>query len=376
VPAAVDLQYPCRWWRAATCWARSSPHAEVRRVCASVEQSHNVTHLGYHQAGLRCWQTALRVWIRVALLTCATASQANADAPACDPSALASWPVLQRVSPHLWRVAAQRGEPDAGNRGETTQLVVAREQTSRGARVWLIGSGPSPAYGARLACAVKHATGQAVTDVVNTRAAPELAMGNVAFPRAKLWALPDVIATMRARCVMCLERLKARIADAGESLQNDLIRPPNSAVEARQLGPFDWRSLPRMKGENVLVLRHRADRIVVAQGLLWEGDVPDLHEAHIDMIAPSLRALQRFAQGARLLGEQGELTGPVAISQHRRYVKQLRFAVWAQLQRGEVQGAGGFTAELPEFASLPSYAARHPLHVQRVWRELEPAMFR
>jgi hypothetical protein len=240
----------------------------------------------------------------------------------------------------------------------------------------LIGSGPSPAYGARLACAVKRAIGRAVTDVVNTRAAPELAMGNVAFPQAMLWALPDVIVSMRARCVTCLERLKSRIGAAGESLQEELIRAPDVPVEARRLGPFSWRSLPRMKGENVLVLRHRADRIVVAQGLLWEGDVPDLHEAHIDVIASSLRALQGFAQGARLLGEQGELTGPSAIAQHLRYVKQLRAAVWAQLQRGEAQGASGVSAELPEFASLPSYAARHPLHAQRVWRELEPAMFR
>jgi hypothetical protein len=307
---------------------------------------------------------------------CATRLHASDAAPPCDASALVTWPVLQRVSPHLWRVAAQRGEPDAVNRGETTQLVIAVEAS----RVWLIGSGPSPAYGARLACAVKRTTGRAVTDVVNTRAAPELAMGNVAFPQATRWALPDVIATMRARCVTCLERLKSRIGEAGGSLQNDLIRPPDSAVEARRLGPFDWRSLPRSspptKGENVLVLRHRADRVVVAQGLLWDGDVPDLHEAHIDVIALSLRDLQKFSEGARLLGEQGGLTQASAIKQHLRYVKQLRASVWAQLQRGDVQGASGITADLPDFASLPTYASRHALHVQRVWRELEPAMFR
>jgi hypothetical protein len=337
-----------------------------------MEQSHNVTHLGYHQAMKGVLRTVLRVFTALAISLGTTASHASIEATACDPSAAATWPVLQRVSPHLWRLAAQRGEPDAVNRGETTQLVVAVD----GKRVWLIGSGPSPAYGAGLSCAIQRDTGRQVTDVVNTRAAPELAMGNVAFPQAKLWALPDVIATMRARCVTCLERLKSRIGEAGENLQNELIRAPYVSVEARRLGPFTWRSLPRMKGENVLVLRHRADRIVVAQGLLWEGDVPDLHEAHIDVMAASLRALQKFSKGARVLGEQGELTQPSAIAQHLRYVQQLRAAVWAQLQRGEVQAASGVTAQLPEFASLPSYAARHPLHVQRVWRELEPAMFR
>jgi hypothetical protein len=372
VPVTFDLQYPCRWWWAAACWVHSQKQTTARRFCTSVEQSHNVTHLGYHQAVKGVLRAVLRVFTALAISLGATTSHANIEATACDPSTASTWPVLQRVSPHLWRVAAQRGEPDVVNRGETTQLVVAVD----GSRVWLIGSGPSPAYGAGLSCAVQRATGHQVTDVVNTRAAPELAMGNVAFPRAKLWALPDVITTMRARCVMCLERLKLRIGEAGDSLQNDLIRPPDSDVEARRLGPFDWRSLPRMKGENVLVLRHRADRIVVAQGLLWDGDVPDLHEAHIDVMLPSLRALQSFSKGARLLGEQGKLTQPSTIARHLRYVQQLRTAVWAQLQRGEVQGASGFTADLPEFASLPSYAARHPLHVQRVWRELEPAMFR
>lgn len=385
VPADFDLQYPCRllplrWWLLA-CWASKIPHIARPGFCSALEQSHNVTHPGYHQAFAKTARAVPRVFIVAALALGVTTSFAGGRAgsgepTACDPADAASWPVVQRVSPHLWRVASQRGEPDAVNRGETTQLVIAVEASG----VWLIGSGPSPVYGARLACALKRATGRAVTDVVNTRAAPELAMGNVAFPQARLWALPDVIASMRARCVTCLERLKSRIGEAGDSLQNDLIRPPDSPVQARRLGPFNWRSLPRSspqtKGENVLVLRHRADRIVVAQGLVWDGDVPDLHEAHIDVIASSLRDLQGFAQGARLLGEQGELTGASALAQHLRYVKQLRAAVWAQLQRGDVQGASGFTADLPEFASLPSYATRHPLQVQRVWRELEPAMFR
>jgi hypothetical protein len=376
VPATFDLQYPCRCRLAAACGVHAQKRTKARRVCSSVEQSHNVTHQGYHSTVLHGLGAVLRVLVGLLVgflvVVFATSAHAREDALTCDPATRPTWPVLQRVSPHLWRVAAQRGEPDSVNRGETTQLVIAVEASG----VWLIGSGPSPAYGARLACAVKRAIGRAVTDVVNTRAAPELAMGNVAFPQAMLWALPDVIVSMRARCVTCLERLKSRIGAAGESLQEELIRAPDVPVEARRLGPFSWRSLPRMKGENVLVLRHRADRIVVAQGLLWEGDVPDLHEAHIDVIASSLRALQGFAQGARLLGEQGELTGPSAIAQHLRYVKQLRAAVWAQLQRGEAQGASGVSAELPEFASLPSYAARHPLHAQRVWRELEPAMFR
>ena len=97
---------------------------------------------------------------------------------ACD-TAAADWPQLQPVSPNVWRVAAARGDPVASNRGVTTQLVLVRD----GARLWLIGSGPTPAFGSALACAVRRTTGRAVTDIVNTRAAPELALGNVAFER-------------------------------------------------------------------------------------------------------------------------------------------------------------------------------------------------
>jgi hypothetical protein len=292
-------------------------------------------------------------------------------------------PIIERVSANVWRVAAARGDPDETNAGLTSQLVLARD----GSRVWLIGSGPTPAFGAALACAIRRATGRAVTDVVNTRAAPELAMGNVAFEPARIWALPDVIAAMQARCGSCLEHLKARLGTAGDTLQPERIRVPTLAVgttgapgrPARgtgTLGPFEWRALERAPGERVLVLRHRRDRVVIAQGLLWADDVPDLRDMQSDTLLASLRTLHAFAAGARLLGEQGGVARPEAVAQHIEYLEALRRAVWPPLVRGDVQGASGASVELPAFSSRPGYALRHPLNVQRVWRELEPTIFR
>ena len=284
---------------------------------------------------------------------------------------------LQRIDVNVWRVPAARGEADASNAGLTAQLVLVRD----GERVWLIGSGPTPAFAAALACAARRATGRAVSDVVNTRAAPELAMGNVVFRSARLWALPDVIVAMRARCGQCLARLKARIGAAGESLRPERIRVPSRAVGAAgktagTLGPFAWRAVERAPGERVLVLRHRRAAIVVAQGLLWAGDVPDLRDTHSDTLLASLRALQEFAAGSRLLGEQGDVATPKALVPHIAYVEALRAAVLPHLLRGDVEGASGSAVALPEFSALPGYATAHPLNAQRVWRELEPSIFR
>ena len=372
VPSSPVLQYPCRPWRAALLPLRAFAASWNAPICSSAEQSQEAVAQGFPSSVRRGRRAGW--WRVVALALLGSAGPGAAAAAGCVNAAAVN---LRPVGPNLWRVAAARGEPDASNAGLTAQLVVVRD----GARVWLIGSGPTPAFGAALACAVEHRLGRAVTDVVNTRPAPELAMGNVAFAGARLWALPDVIATMQARCLGCLERLQARIGAAGASLRPEHIRVPALPVGAPGtargvLGPFAWRAFERAPGERVLVLRHRRERIVVAQGLLWAGDVPDLRDTRSATLRASLRALRRFAAGARLLGEQGGVAGPSALAQQIAYIDALRRAAWPHLVRGDVDGAAGAGVELPAFAGLPGYARLHRLNVQRVWRELEPTIFR
>ncbi len=297
-----------------------------------------------------------------------------AAAPDCGTAAAVT---LLPVSTDVWRVPAARGESDATNGGQVVQFVVVRD----GARVWIVGSGPTPAAGFALGCAVRHQLGRPVTDVINTRAAPELSMGNSAFVAARQWALPDVIAAMRTRCPACLDRLKARIGPHGDSLRLDGIRVPSHPIGRpgathSRLGPFDWRAFARAPHERTLVLRLRRERIVIAQGLVWAGDLPNLRDTRSATLLASLRALQRFAHGTRVLGEQGDIAGPAAIARHIDYVERLRRAALPHLIRGDVDGAAGVGVELPAFGALPGYAAGHPLNVQRVWRELEPELFR
>ncbi|CAN5466791.1 hypothetical protein BH11PSE9_BH11PSE9_27380 [soil metagenome] len=284
----------------------------------------------------------------------------------------------------MWRVPAASGEPTPANGGATAQLVLVIDHDrlwTNHDRLWLIGTGPTPAFGAALACDIERTTGRRVTDVIVTRAAPELSMGNVAFANARLWALPDVIDAMRERCGQCMARSKARLGEAGESLSDEAIRVPGRPIGAAhraegRIGPFDWLAVERAPGEQVLVLKLKASAVVVAQGLLWAGDVPDLRDTRSDAMLASLRALQAFAGGARVLGEQGGVAGLGGIAGHIAYIEALRSAVRGHLARGDVQGAAGSEVDLPAFATLPGYALRHPLNVQRVWRELEPDVFR
>jgi hypothetical protein len=284
---------------------------------------------------------------------------------------------LLRVAPQVWRVAAARGEANQANAGLTTQLVLVRD----GPRTWLVGSGPSPDFGQALSCTLQRQWGHTVTDVVNTRAAPELAMGNNAFSSARIWALPDVMAAMQTRCPQCQDKLKARMGDAGKSLTPQSIRVPETRVGAPGakrgvLGPFRWLALPRAAGENVLVLRHQKARIVIAQGLLWAGDVPNLQDTRSTLMLQSWRAVLAFAGGARLLGEQGDVAGSAALAEHIAYVSGLRDIALPHLVSGDLDGAAGLGLDLPAFAHRPGYARQHPLNAQHVWRELEPEIFR
>lgn len=281
---------------------------------------------------------------------------------------LVTWPLgaasaeieWQPVAPQVWRV------PGA-------QVVLVRD----GARTWLIGSGPTPAVAAALGETIRRRFGRAVTDVVVTRAAPELAMGLIAFADARTWALPDVIAQMRTRCEACRMRLRDRLGEiAGASLVAPAVRMPTRAVTGARLGPFDARVLERAPGEPALVLRHRGTRVVIAQGLLWPGDVPDLHDTEGAALLASWARLHDFAQGASLLGEPGPVATSRDIVDHVNYVTALHDALTPRALRGDDRAAMGLGVELPAFADRPGYALRHPLNVQRAYREIENARLR
>ena len=303
--------------------------------------------------------------------------------------------VLQAVARDVWRVPVANGEADPGNGGWVTQPVVVRD----GARVWLIGSGPTPAQGLRLRCAISAAVGREVTDVINTRAHPELALANLAYAGARVWALDDVAAAMEQRCLQCLDRLRRRLSErdrddpreaAGQAA--DAISPQDPAMtlhpltirtpdhllhgDSGTLGPFDWWAIERAAGERTLLLLHRRSRWLIAQGLVWAGDVPNMRETTLDEMAAALERLRKIAvrpDVRGVLGEQGEPGSASDVMDHLEYLAQLRQRTEQALDRGDVEGARPI--ELPAFADRPGYAAYHGLNRQRVWRLLERRLF-
>lgn len=288
--------------------------------------------------------------------------------------AAAAWRTveLQPLGANLWWVPGREGDADAVNRGHVSHLLVLRD----GARVWLIGSGPSPAFGAVLARRIVQVAGRAVTDVVNPWAHPELVLGNAAFPEARLWAHADVADAMTQRCEGCVRRLRTRMGTAAVDLGNDPVRVPGSRLrgEEGRLGPWTWWRLSRGAGNAVTLLWHDGLAVVTAHGLLWAGAAPDLRDADLEATQASTTALgQRLAgagSGWRIVGEQGPLAGAAEVRAHVEYWQSLRRAVLAALARGDAETAvQPLEGVAPEVQRHP----RHALNWQRAWRQLEAA---
>lgn len=313
--------------------------------------------------------------IAVATLALLAALTARVAAAACPGLPL---PMLEPVAPQVWRVAAAEGESTPDNGGMVTESVLVLDRD----RLWLVGSGPTPARGEALACAIEAGLGREVSDVINTRAHPELAMGNTAFASARVWALDDVARAMGARCRECLARLAQRIGGAGARLDDSAIRVPDRRLGADgasqgRLGPFRWWALPRAKGDRTLVLRLRERPVVIAQGLVWPAAVPNLRDTESTLMLDSLRALRGIAKGAiTVLGEQGPTGTTEDITSHMDYLVSLRAAVRARVRNGTDANAGLAAISLPMFGKRLGKGEIDALNRQRVWREMENASFR
>lgn len=332
-------------------------------------------HLLHAGAGASGPGTGISRGLRTGALAALLLGVALPTAAACAGAELVH---LEPVRPEVWRVAAAEGEASPENRGVVTETVVVRERD----RVWLVGSGPTPAHGAALACAVETALGRVVTDVINTRAHPELAMGNVAFRTARIWALDDVANALGKRCSECLQRLADRIGPAGAMLSERDIRVPDRRLGADgksqgQLGPFQWWALPRAAGERTLVLRLREQPVLIAQGLVWPARIPNLRETDSRVMISSLQRLHMIAKGASVvLGEQGPVGTPADIDSHQDYIVSLRAAISARVKTGTAETVGLAALSLPMFTKRLGDGQIDAINRQRVWREVERAFLR
>ena len=308
-------------------------------------------------------------WRRLGLALLLLLGAAGAAAAgACPPPALRFEP----LAPGLWWIPAAGGDADAANRGQVSNLLLAED----GRRLWLLGSGPTPAFGRALACQVQRQFGRPVTDVVSPWPRPELVLGLAGLGRVRSWAHAEVAAAMRQRCPGCVERLRARLGTAAQDLGAAPVRVPDRHLTGAsgRLGPWQWWLLGRGPGFPVTVWEYAGSQARYAPGLLWGDGPPDGRDADLDTLERSTRTLAEglpdAASARQWLGEQGPPLPADAPQAHLRYWMALRAAVAAAVARGDADS--GAPAPIAGFESMLGQP-RHALNWQRAFRQAEEA---
>lgn len=291
-----------------------------------------------------------------------------ATAPAC------AGPVvkLQPLGAGRWGVLAHDGDADEGNRGQVSNLVLLRD----GRRLWLPGSGPSPAFGRALACQVRQQLGLRVTDVVSPWARPELVLGVAGLGPVRHWAHAEVADAMAEQCPHCVDRLRQRLQGAADDLGPDPIGLPDHRLHGAsgRLGPLRWWRLLRSAGRVVTVWRLPGPPLWLAPGLLGGDAPPDGRDADLSLLRQSAAQLRSLAaadgEAARFIGEQGPPQDARAPARLQAYWSTLLHQVGAAIERGDLDSAAP-----PSWPAMPPGWAGHPWHAlnwQRGWRQVEP----
>lgn len=291
-----------------------------------------------------------------------TATAAMAAAPCAGPPI-----ALEPVAPHVWTVRGSDGDSTPDNRGAVSNLLAVRD----GRRLWLIGSGPSAAYGRALDCHLRRVSGRRVTDVIAPWPRPELVLGQAGLVGARRWAHADVARAMQERCPRCVERLRLRLGSAADDLGGGPIALPVHRLHGEQgtLGPLRWWRLQRSAETSVTVWSVPRAGLFTAHGLLWADGAPDLRDAESGHLDAAWQKLDRLSESARWLPEQGPLLDGSAPRQHRAYLQALRSAVEQAQERGALE-----SEPAPRLEGVDEgvhRGGRHALNWQHVWREVE-----
>ena len=324
------------------------------------------------------WAVAWVVWGTAAAAP-AHGPQRVAAAPAS--AALACGPDAPRLLPleagAQWWVPGQGGDANPDNRGRTDNQWVLRHA----GRVWLLGSGASPAAARALGCVLHRDLHMRVSDVVNPWARPELVMGNAGFRGngARLWAHEDVAQAMRQQCPRCVERLHLRLGPAAVDLGPSPIVLPTQGVRGAQgaLGPWRWWRLVRAPGAVVTVWHLPGSNRWWAPGLLWGDGPPDLRDTSAEALDAALAQLQALSAPAsevaspaqQWLPTQGAWLERDALAQHRAYLAALQAAVQARQEAGALE-----TDPTPPLPGVPAgwqRSERASMNWQRTWRQME-----
>ncbi|WP_201495563.1 hypothetical protein [Rubrivivax sp. A210] len=268
------------------------------------------------------------------------------------------------LAPALWLIPARGDKADGDNRGQVVNLLLARQ----GGRLWLLGAGPSPAFGRALACQAHLRLGLAVSEVAIPRARAELALGAAGLPAARLYATAAVRAAMRRQCAVCEQRLRDQLGEAAADLGAAPVRMPERLLTGTQgrWGPFAWRQIA-LGGSVTTVWRHQGADVVAAWGLMWPGQPPDGRDSGIvRLVAVGPLWLHGAGSATRFIGEQGP---PAGLDEARRQAAYWAW-MWQEAQAAVARGENPGAAPPPPVAAWGLHE-RHALNWQRAWRQAE-----
>lgn len=286
---------------------------------------------------------------------------------------------FEALAPGVWRVPPAGLDSDPASRGHVHNLLLA-SGGSAGAGLWLLGTGPSPAFARALQCQVQARLGLPLLAAANPLAKSELVLGNQGLRDVALWAPVVVAQAMQHQCAGCEERLRAQLGPAAVDLGRAPVQLPQHQLSGTQgrWGPFEWRLLQRGPESTSSVWSWTGPdgtRLIATFGLLGsEQAPPDVSDTSIVLLAEGITQLLQAAGDApaRWLPDHGPLLQRQQLLAQQAYWQ----ALWLAARQGVAAGHTVLQPPVPAGdAPLPAWwqHPRHGLNWQRAWRQAEEA---
>lgn len=295
----------------------------------------------------------------------------------CQPAAAGARVTLEPLQPGVYVARAHNAEAMRANAGTVVPSVV---HVTR-AGVLVVDPGPHAAWGRALLGAIRALTPRPVRWVVNTHAHPENVLANAAFaalrPRPRFLASAATAALMRQRCADCLARLDAQLGTA--AMRGTVIVLPEPALQDGgwlHTGTTAWQvhvHAPAHSASDTALYAPQL-RLLCAGGLAYRERVPEMQEASLQGWRHALRQLAALPADnvvATAAGTPAQTLVPTLA-----YLDALAEGIGAALAAGQDASHAVEAVAAGPFRHWRHFQARHPLNVQRAWRELEDLWMR
>ncbi|WP_374615997.1 quinoprotein relay system zinc metallohydrolase 1 [Thauera aminoaromatica] len=237
----------------------------------------------------------------------------------------------RELAPGAWVVVGLKEDFSFANGGNivNTGFIVGREG------VIVIDTGSSKRYGEQMLAAIRRVTPLPIVLTVNTHHHPDHFLGNQAFPRATLAALPETIAALRSEG----EGFNANMYRLnGDWMRDTEVVVPERALAAgrQRIGGRDV-ELVALGGHTVadLVVIDHDSGTVYAADLLFNGRAPTTPHADLLRWLAALDTLEGLPARRWVPGHGEPATDLAPLRQTRDYLGWLAQAIRTGAESGQ-----------------------------------------